>query len=123
MHIGGKERPVCFSMNQIGEFTAMYGGPFAVFDQFLAEIASGQYNFIQFRDFVYTALKWGAKKESLPVDFDSEQVGDWIGEVEDEQMAKFNDCLAEVLVKTREELKKKNQHKQTIAQATEQVAM
>lgn len=107
--IGGKKRPVCLCMNQIGEFTALYNGGFAVFDAFLASLREGNFNYIQYRDFVYTALKWGVIKKGLEPEEDltAINVGFWIEEMEDEDRINFNNCFELALVNYSEDVKKK----------------
>lgn len=113
IEIGGRKRPTRICMNQIGEFTAMYGGPFHVFEAFLKHVLGQTVNLLQMRDFLYTALKWGAKKNRLPVDFTNEMVGDWIEEMEQSEFDKFMISLKDCLAKSAEE-EKKRQMKATL---------
>lgn len=84
IEIGGQSRPLRFGPNQASKFRDVRG---IETDEVEAEIKKAA-DFFVFRDLVYSALWAGARFEKLSVDFDNEEVGFWLEEVDLEEFAK-----------------------------------
>jgi hypothetical protein len=90
VEIGGRLRVLKFGTNATALFCQLHGiglGGFATV--FSAEnITPATY-----RDLIYCALVSGARKSGSPVDFDKEDVGDWIDELTEEQLTAIFDVF------------------------------
>lgn len=110
LEIGGQLRPYYIGTYQTAIFCELQAEGFDLqdYNQLLLEVALNQHNqskaaregvayapsgrkaltAAENRDFLYSALVAGAKRERLPVDFDADQVGFWIDEAAAEEAAK-----------------------------------
>jgi len=92
--IGGKERPVKFGTNAISKFCELQGIDLTGYSLVLVQIANGTVKANDIRDLVYAGLWAACKSAKEDIDFDLYDVGDWLDEIEVDEMVKVFDALA-----------------------------
>ncbi len=74
INIGGKQRPVKYTVNALLEFEELTG------IQILGSVDPTEFGRLKnMRALAFVGLKHGAKAEQKEIDFKIEDVGDWIG--------------------------------------------
>lgn len=82
--IGGKSRPLKFGTNQTAILCKLKGINLKQLNELFSveRFTNLEIDNTEIRDLIYSALVSGAKTCKEPVDFDNEEVGDWIDEME-----------------------------------------
>lgn len=75
MIIAGKERPFLFCLNSLKEFSRLED---LTIDETFNSL--DKLNLDQTVNLIYCCFKYGAKKEGLSVDFNADDVGDWLND-------------------------------------------
>jgi hypothetical protein len=110
MLIGGAQRPYYIGTRQTAVFCELQGGDYDLqdYNKLFGEVFSNSFQAQQakdagekftptgrkelkpgeVRDFVYSALQAGAKREGYAVDFDADTVADWIDQAEADEVMK-----------------------------------
>ena len=91
--IGGAERPLKFGTNQTARYCELRSITLAQYYEELADIENSAGSTI--RDLIYSALWAGAKTDKLDVDFDAFAVGNWMDDIQPEELAKVFDTLTD----------------------------
>lgn len=108
MNIGGENRPVKFGINQSILFCQLRGITINMMDATIQRIVKNEVDGSEIRDLLYSALKDGARKEKKPFEFTPEDVGDWMEDVNQDELQEFFVGLSDSMPKTkRKESKKK----------------
>jgi hypothetical protein len=89
MIIGGKDRPIKIGINQSIEYCTLRGCTITQMNNDLEGVASGGMDISVLRDFIWSALKDGARVAKQEFDVDTYTVGDWLEELDDQQMEQF----------------------------------
>ena len=87
INIGGEDRPIKFGINQSILYCELR-------DISITEMSKDMEKFIngsgaELRDFMWSALKDGARKEKIDFDYTPEDIGDWMEDMSEEEMEKF----------------------------------
>ena len=101
MIIGGKERPIKIGLNQSIIYCELRGISITKMNDDFVKLANGSGTGAEVRDLIWSALKDGARKAKEPFEVDNFEVGDWLEEMEPEQMATFMNDLASSMPKVR----------------------
>lgn len=104
--IGGKERGVKFGTNATAKFCELQGIDLTGYSLLLMQIANGSIKMSDIRDLVYAGLWAYCKSNKEEVDFDLYDVGDWLDEIELDEMKKIYDALAASLPTLSDDKKK-----------------
>ena len=89
MNIGKENRPVKFGINQSIIFCKLRGITISKMSDVIDNIVKNEVDGSEVRDFLYSALKDGARKEKQTFDFTPEDVGDWMEDVDLEELESF----------------------------------
>ncbi len=89
MKIGGKDRPIRFGINQSIIFCRLRGITINQMDADIKKIIKNEVDGSEIRDLLFSALKDGARKEKQQFDFEPENVGDWMEEIETKDLEQF----------------------------------
>jgi len=90
--IGGKLRPTKFGTNQTAKYCDIRNVSLMESQNELKDIKSG--NGTTMRDLIYSALWAGCKTEKIDIDFDEYNVGDWMDDIEPDELVKIFTSLA-----------------------------
>jgi len=93
INIGEKERPIKFGTNQTAEYCQVRGLTLA---QYQAELSSVEAMGVDVvRDLLYSALFAGCKAQKIDVDFDRYDVGEWLDDMDQAELDKAFQTLAD----------------------------
>ena len=84
--IGGKIRPIKFGTNQSAKYCEIRSLSLAQMQKELSNIENSDGGNI--RDLIYSALWAGCKTDKIEIDFDRYDLGDWIDEMEQDELNK-----------------------------------
>lgn len=87
MKIGGKERPIKIGLNQSIEYCELRGISITQMNDDLARLANGSGS--EMRDYLWSALKDGARVSKTDFSHSNLDVGDWLEDVSQEELSKF----------------------------------
>lgn len=93
INIGGKLRPVKFGTNQSAMYCEVRGISLAKMQSELSNIEDSDGGSI--RDLIYSALWAGCKTDKIEVDFDRYDLGDWIDDMDQEELNKCFQVLVD----------------------------
>lgn len=91
INIGDKLRPLKFGTNQSAKYCQVRGVSLAKMQDELSNIEDGDGSNI--RDLIYSALWAGCKTDKIEVDFDEFDMGDWIDDMDQEELNKIFQTL------------------------------
>jgi hypothetical protein len=89
INIGGEDRPVKFGTNQTAVYCELRKKTLAEYQEELTKLSDVGV----IRDLIYSALFAGYKAEKKDVSFDNYEVGEWIDEMTQDDLAKIFDVL------------------------------
>ncbi len=87
MIIGGEDRTLKFGLNQSALYCELRDISIKQMNMDIQRIAQGDGNGSEIRDMIWSALKDGARVEKQAFEFDHFEVGDWLEEVDTNEMA------------------------------------
>ena len=93
INIGGKLRGIKFGTNQSAKYCEMRGLSLLQMQKELLNLGDGDGGSI--RDLVYSALWAACKTNKIEIDFDRFDLGDWIDEMEQEELNKCFQTMAD----------------------------
>jgi hypothetical protein len=106
MKIGGKDRAVKFGINQSVIYCELRNCSITQMNKDIADLGAGSGDVGVMRDFIYSALKEGARKAGEPFDFTNYDVGDWLENFDESEMESFFKELVDSMPKAKEGKKK-----------------
>jgi len=107
IEIGRQQRPFKFGFNAIDIFCSRRNVSIAEFGERLAEIAKGSATPGELRDIIYAGLAGGALSNGQPISFTNYEVGDWLDELPQGELAKMMESLSQsVAAKDKKKLPK-----------------
>ena len=92
--IGNKQRPFKFGFNAIDVFCRAHAIGINEFGERFAKIGSGKATIGELRDIIYAGLAGGALSAGDKLDFTNYQVGDWMDELPQGELAKMMESIA-----------------------------
>ncbi|GAA4299389.1 hypothetical protein [Nibribacter koreensis] len=99
----GKEYPVKFGTNQAAIYCDLQKCNLAGYHKMLASIGAQEVQGSEFRDFIYSALKDGARASKKDFDLTPEDVADLMDAVGQDEPQKFTEILQVLIPKTPEQ--------------------
>jgi hypothetical protein len=93
--IGGKSRPFKFGFNAIDIFCREHKIGIAEFGERFAQIGKGTASIGELRDIIYAGLAGGALSSGEAISFSCYQVGDWMDELPQGELAKMMDSITQ----------------------------
>ncbi len=94
INIGGKLRPFKFGFNAIDIFCRERKIGIAEFGERIAAIGKGGATIGELRDIIYAGLAGGALSSNESIGFTSVQVGDWLDELPEGELAKIMEAIS-----------------------------
>jgi hypothetical protein len=99
INIGGELRPVHFGVNQTILYCETKGITISDYDKDVAAMASGNISGRETRLLLWSCLVDGARLSGVDFDADEQTVGDWMDEVDPDEVQKAIDDFAKQMVK------------------------
>jgi|GEM_PF-1314417 len=93
--IGGKQRPFKFGFNAIDIFCREHNIGISEFGERFAKIGKGNATIGELRDIIFAGLAGGALTSGEQIDFTSFQVGDWMDELPQGELAKMMEAITQ----------------------------
>jgi len=94
IEIGGKLRPFKFGFNAIDIFCRERKISIAEFGERIAQISKGSATIGELRDIIYAGLAGGALSSNEAIGFTCFQVGDWLDELPEGELAKIMNAIS-----------------------------
>jgi hypothetical protein len=94
VEIGGKQRPFKFGFNAIDIFCRERKISIAEFGERVTQISKGSATIGELRDIIYAGLAGGALTSNETISFTCYQVGDWLDELPEGELAKIMEAIA-----------------------------
>lgn len=95
VQIGNKLRPFKFGFNAIDIFCRERNITIGDFGKRIAEISKGSATIGELRDIIYAGLAGGALSSGQTIDFTAYQVGDWLDELPQGELAKMMETISQ----------------------------
>lgn len=95
MKIGGHDRPIHFGMNCWIEYCELRDISVTQMGEDLQRIGDGGGSGAEMRDLIWASLKDGARKAKEPFEVNNYDVGDWMDDIEQDELAAFFSQMAQ----------------------------
>lgn len=106
MNIGGKDRPIKIGVNQSILYCELRGISISEMNNDLTKLAYGSGS--QMRDYIWSALKDGARVAKIEFLQSNLDVGDWLEDIEQDELTNFIDELTGSMPKMKVKKKEAN---------------
>jgi|SRR6185312_6454930 len=93
--IGGKQRPFKFGFNAIDIFCREHNIGINEFGERFTRIGKGQATIGELRDIIFAGLAGGSLTVAEPIDFSTFQVGDWMDDLPQGELAKMMEAITQ----------------------------
>lgn len=95
VNIGNEERPFKFGFNAIDIFCREHKIGIAEFSERFVQIGKGNASVGELRDIIYAGLAGGALSSNAAISFTRYQVGDWMDDLPQGEMAKIMEAITQ----------------------------
>ena len=102
MKIGGKDRPIKFGVNQSIEYCELRKCSITQMNKDITNLGNGNGDLSVMRDFIWSALKEGARRKGEDFKYTTYDVGDWLEDFSETEMTEFFEELVASMPKVEE---------------------